>query len=421
MEEWPKVRLGEILLFLRNGTTAHQSSVPTSYPVTRIETIAGGEINWSRVGYLQSPDERYRLQHGDVLFSHINSGAHMGKVALFADDLPLYHGMNLMLLRPDGMRADPRFVYRVLASEPGRAHARRECKSAVNQASLSQGDIAGFSFALPPLPEQQRIAEVLDTLDEAIHKTEEVIAKLQQVKHGLLHDLLTRGIDEHGELRDPDRHPEQFKDSELGRVPRDWEVRALHEVVDPSTAVTYGVVQPGPADPEGVLFVRGGDFPEGRIVLEKLRTITRAVHDQYRRTHLREGDVVVSLVGQPGSCAVVPAALENANVARQAALVRLQRELVIPEYLCVYIRSRNGKRALLGDTLGSVQQVVNLRDLRGLTLLLPSVDEQESISAREIAMNSAIDLRAAELNKLRAIKSALMHDLLTGRVRTSAT
>ena len=81
-----------------------------------------------------------------------------------------------------------------------------------------------FPWRLPPLPEQRRIAEILDTLDEAIRKTEQVIAKLQQMKQGLLHDLLTRGIDDNGELRDPDRHPEQFKDSPLGRIPREWEV-----------------------------------------------------------------------------------------------------------------------------------------------------------------------------------------------------
>ena len=83
---------------------------------------------------------------------------------------------------------------------------------------------------LPPLPEQRRIAEILDTLDEAIRKTEQVIAKLQQMKQGLLHDILTRGIDDNGELRDPDRHPEQFKDSPLGRIPRGWEVRPLKDL-----------------------------------------------------------------------------------------------------------------------------------------------------------------------------------------------
>jgi type I restriction enzyme, S subunit len=97
-------------------------------------------------------------------------------------------------------------------------------KAQTTQANINGRTVKQFECDLPPLREQRRIAEILDTLDEAIRKTEQVIAKLQQMKRGLLHDLLTRGIDENGELRDPERHPEQFKDSELGRIPRGWEV-----------------------------------------------------------------------------------------------------------------------------------------------------------------------------------------------------
>ncbi len=88
-----------------------------------------------------------------------------------------------------------------------------------------------FPVDLPPLPEQRQIAAILDTIDDSIRKTEQVIAKLKQVKQGLLHDLLTRGIDDNGELRDPERHPEQFKDSPRGRIPRGWEMWSLEACV----------------------------------------------------------------------------------------------------------------------------------------------------------------------------------------------
>ena len=94
----------------------------------------------------------------------------------------------------------------------------------------------------------QRIAAVLDTVDEAIAKTEAVIAKLKQVRAGLLHDLLTRGLDEHGQLRDPIAHPEQFKDSPLGRIPREWEAKTFKRigliafVVGLLAAVAYSMV-----------------------------------------------------------------------------------------------------------------------------------------------------------------------------------
>ena len=67
-----------------------------------------------------------------------------------------------------------------------------------------------------PLPEQHAIAAILDTIDAAIQQTDALIAKLRQMKAGLLHDLLTRGLDENGELRDPVAHPEQFKDVGAG-------------------------------------------------------------------------------------------------------------------------------------------------------------------------------------------------------------
>jgi len=78
--------------------------------------------------------------------------------------------------------------------------------------------------------ERSAIAYILDTADEAIVKTETLIAKLKAIKQGLLHDLLTRGLDENGELRDPERPPEQFKDSPLGLIPGEWEVLPLEKV-----------------------------------------------------------------------------------------------------------------------------------------------------------------------------------------------
>ncbi len=97
---------------------------------------------------------------------------------------------------------------------------------------LNRNDAYEIVIPVPPLPEQRRIAEILDAADDAIRQTERVIAKLRQVKAGLLHDLLTRGLDAQGRLRDPIAHPEQFKDSPLGRIPREWEhMRQLNRSV----------------------------------------------------------------------------------------------------------------------------------------------------------------------------------------------
>ena len=94
-----------------------------------------------------------------------------------------------------------------------------------NGTALSSKEFLRLRFRLPSKPEQTKIAEILSTVDRAIEQTEALIAKQQRIKTGLMQDLLTRGIDEHGNLRSEQTH--KFKDSPLGRIPVEWEVEIL--------------------------------------------------------------------------------------------------------------------------------------------------------------------------------------------------
>ena len=89
----------------------------------------------------------------------------------------------------------------------------------------SVGAIENIDLPFPPKSEQTKIAEILSTVDQAIEQTEALIAKQQRIKTGLMQDLLTRGIDEDGNLRSEETH--EFKDSPLGRIPVEWDVKLL--------------------------------------------------------------------------------------------------------------------------------------------------------------------------------------------------
>ena len=80
-------------------------------------------------------------------------------------------------------------------------------------------DLKDVQIDLPPIRQQRCIAAVVDTVDAAICETGAVIAKQEQVKTGLLQDLLTRGLDANGRLRDPARYLEQFQATALGQLP----------------------------------------------------------------------------------------------------------------------------------------------------------------------------------------------------------
>ena len=154
----------------------------------------------------------------------------------------------------------------------------------------------------------------------------------------------------------------------------------LQQLTDPERPITYGVVKPGPEDPaSGILFIRGGDISNGSINEANLRTITQEVSRPYARTILRGGEVVVSLVGNPGEVAVVPSRLAGANLARQAGLIALRPE-VHARYVKYYLMSPSGRAELFQRTQGAVQQVINLADLKRVKVRLPSPQVQERIA-----------------------------------------
>ncbi len=141
----------------------------------------------------------------------------------------------------------------------------------------------------------------------------------------------------------------------------EWPETPLSDLTEPDTPVTYGVVKPGDEDADGVLFIRGGDIANGRVLTDELRTISKEVSGQYKRTLLRGGEIVMSLVGNPGQVAIVPESLRGANIARQAALIRLRKD-VDSRFVMYFLGSRLGQEALGAHSRGSVQQVINLRD-----------------------------------------------------------
>ncbi len=186
----------------------------------------------------------------------------------------------------------------------------------------------------------------------------------------------------------------------------EWREVPLSELTDPDTPVTYGVVKPGPEDPDGVLFIRGGDIAGGCVLVDQLRTITREISQQYRRTQLCGGEIVVSLVGNPGQVAIVPESLKGANIARQVGLVRL-KDGIDTRFVKYYLSSSMGQEALGAHSLGSVQQVINLRDLKTVPVPLPPLPEQRAIAHILGTLDDKIELNRRMSETLEQMAQAL--------------
>ena len=333
----------------------------------------------------------------------------IGRVAIAA--VPLFTNEAIAGLSPTGLTRD--FLFHGLQGWD----LLQGVDQAIKGATLNKQKLKKILFEYPESErEQAKIAKVLSTADRAIEQTEALIAKQQRIKTGLMQALLTRGIDEHGNLRSEQTH--EFKDSSLGRIPVEWGTLRLDQMTRPDSPITYGVVQPGRPDENGVPFVRGGDIFDGIVRMEQLRTISRTISATYKRTVLEGGELVMSLVGYPGEVAVVPTSLAGANIARQAALVRLA-SVHDARFVMFYLMSNPGKRQVFGSTLGSAQQVVNLKDLRTVVVPRPSPAEEGAIRERVDALYDGIEAQAHSLKKLLLLKRGLMQDLLTGNRRVT--
>lgn len=165
-----EVDFGSLFQFIRNGMNIKQDKSGKGLPITRIETISFSDVDPNRVGFAalsEAECENWILQNGDILFSHINSVEHIGKCAVYRS-IPgkLVHGMNLLCLRCDTTQLLPEFAKYLIRGPEFRIKLAAFINKAVNQASVSIGNLKTIQVHIPPITEQKRIAAILDKTEE---------------------------------------------------------------------------------------------------------------------------------------------------------------------------------------------------------------------------------------------------------------
>lgn len=180
------VKFKDVFPFIKNGANIKQDANAGGIPITRIETLAGGEFNTSRLGYANifdiSPYYEYVLNSGDILMSHINSPAYLGRAVVFEDKYDIViHGMNLLRLKANKELIDSRYAVYLFSGNNFKEHIRKITKKSVNQASFSINDLKEIELQLPSIENQVIVAEKLDKLKLLIKKKNKLIVFLDEM------------------------------------------------------------------------------------------------------------------------------------------------------------------------------------------------------------------------------------------------
>ena len=282
---------------------------------------------------------------------------------------------------------------------------------------LRKSYIKDFRFLAPSdSAPQKRIVSILDGIDTAIEKTEALIAKYQQIKAGLMRDLFTRGVLPNGQLR-PSREqaPELYQETAIGWIPREWNESDCSLEFAIESGITLGQHRRPSKRPRA--YLRVANVHRDELRLEDLAYLEVLPNESV--STLQEFDLLIveghANRAEIGRCAMVTA--EASGLLFQNHLFRLRPHRLNHYYALDWLNSHYAMRHW--ETMCSTSSglnTINRRMLGRMFVAVPSPDEQVRIAQKILGAKKRLGLEVQKLHKLRAQKSGLMHDLLTGKV-----
>lgn len=367
-----------------------------------------GKFNTKEIKYICNDAHQYlkrsQLKNGDVIISIVGS---IG-TSLFVDDnvIPANINQNVALIRPN-QRIDNRFLLQVITSPIIQKLVALEATTQA-QPSLSLKQIGDFVSPVPSLPEQQKIAAILTSVDDVIEKTQAQINKLKDLKTGMIQELLTRGVGIDGKP-----HTE-FKDSPVGRIPKRWDCCLLDRVAKRGSGHT--------PDKQKSEYWNGG-----------IKWVSLTDSSKLDKLHLHKTSKEISQLGIDNSSATLHPSgtvvmTRDAGIGKSAII---QSPMAVSQHFMAWVCSdkldnyflyyllQYWKPKFENIAMGSTIKTIGLPFFKKLQIPLPSIDEQKIIAKSLKAIESNIFKLEEKNTKNQAIKKALMQDLLTGKVRVN--
>ena len=324
--------------------------------------------------------------------------------------------MDLSKIVEDDAKVDRDFLYYMLMTDPVRRFMKDHA-SGSTVLHLQTRAVPGLELEIPTSkPEQTKIAEVLSTVDRAIEHTEALIAKQQRIKTGLMQDLLTRGIDEHGNLRSEQTH--EFKDSPLGRIPVEWEVTDWGSVGywkggstpskgDPKNWINGRNLWVSPKDIRAPILETTEDLLTDRaLTVSKLHVFQAGSIFTVFRSGILKHTIPISTCSKAFSV--------NQDI--KVLIPKSETNIKFLKYLLSYCSPDILRKAVkVGTTVESIDRLV----FEEMKIPCPDLPEQTRISDVLGQQESTSITLKSELLKLRSLKTAFMQDLLTGKKRVT--
>lgn len=405
-DDWEVKELGEIAFVTKLAGFEFTAHVKYSDQGTII-ALRGLNV---RQGYLELEDVKYidnsnfsklnrsKLFKDDLLFTYVGT---VGNVALVDKNDSYYLAPNVALIRNMKQICSQYIMYLLLSTSFFNSQIKT-LMSITSQAALSMTNIRLFKIPLPPtLVEQQKIAKALSDVDNVISTLEKLITKKKNLKQGTMQQLLT------GKKRLPGfAKSGKFKQTEIGEIPEDWEVKSLSSIGE--VKMCKRVLKYQTSETGDIPFYKIGTFgkePDSYIS----RELFNFLKNNY--SYPKKGDILISAAGTIGRTVVFDG---KDSFFQDSNIIWLENdESVILNIFLSYLFKVIKWQTEDG---GIVSRLYN-NNFRVTQIPIPSKPEQTAIANVLSSMDKEIEALEAKLRKYRNLKTGMMQQLLTGKIR----
>ena len=416
-EGWFSKSLDEVSIFIRDGTHGTHERLNEGIPLLSAKNISSdGHINCDSTDSLicevdyQKIHAKYAIEKDDLLLTVVGT---LGRTALVPKGFRKFTlQRSVAIIRLDSKTIHPELCYQYLSGDEFQRQLSLRSNSTA-QAGVYLGELGKISIPIPPLPEQKKIASILTSVDEVIENTQKQIDKLQDLKNATMNELLTKGIG----------HTE-FKDSELGRIPKSWEVVELNDLVGSlSGGVSVNSENRNRVGSElGVL--KTSCISNGKFLSNEHKAVLS--EDVHRvRTPVEAEIILFSRMNTPnlvGESGYVEQSFDNLYLPDRLWALKLRdKSKTSVRWLSWLLVSRSVKSDISNAATGTSGSMKNISkpNLLAIKVRHPPVNEQFQIASVINSLEYKRVSTQTKMNTLVSLKKSLMQDLLTGKVRVT--
>jgi len=387
-EGWERQSLGDLLEF-KNGFNTEKANYGHGTPFINVSEVLKHEsltadLIPGQVSVTGKELSANSVVHGDILFNRTSETTdEVGFTAVYLDTVPVIFGGFVIRGRPTNGSLHPEFTKYALRQPSVRSEIIRRSQGAV-RSNIGQGELSKVEVALPPLPEQRKIADILSTWDAAIEKTEALLATAKAQKRALMQSLLT------GKRRFPEFESQPWKDVRLGEAEENgWLKLNRGKVISKKDIAAF----PGEYPIYSSSVVGKGEFGRYAEHMFDEELITWSVdgggHFFHRKRH-------------------------KFSVTNVCGWMRVDTNIINYAFMAAQLQFLHQRLQFDYQSKAHPSVIRNIYDI-----VVPSLPEQQAIGRVAADCDNEIQTLENDITRLRTEKKALMQQLLTGKRRVS--